>query len=278
MKRCKNLEKCTLDELIYIVHAKNSVWQKEATEYADFLLKKVGISDDVAKKRAKEILDNERIIRYVDMLERKQESFTPLELLSIFLFWFKHLFYGWYLNAEGYTLKRKQRLISMWSGFAFYAILIVVSDYNHYYYLKSHGHEHNQFVADTSNLTKTDWSGPFIFMDYKDQISDTIIWELRIKQDGLEFPGQLMLLSGNDSIAFINCMGLIKGDVLEIFPTKHNCIWNNTELSLYDNMFTLEKINDQIVTRWKKIKPFNDFKEGLYGFRKVDKVQYISNK
>ncbi len=51
MKRYRNLEEYSTDDLIIIVYAESEHWQKKAVDYAKYLLEKRGITVDSAKSR-----------------------------------------------------------------------------------------------------------------------------------------------------------------------------------------------------------------------------------
>lgn len=271
MKKFEKLDEYSDDDLIIIVYDENENWQNEAVEYAKFLLSQRGISNDYALKRIKEIRKEAVLFWQTELDKRKEESYSYSVLLTMCIFWYRYMLWDWYLNKNGYFKKRKQRLYAIGIGILLYSILIIESintvdksELQSKYAIKQIS------IADSITISKTDWSGTYIFFDTLNDTKNQIIWKLEIIKKDLEHKAELKLISRNDT-TIIECIGLVKKDGFEIFPEKTYTLSDKMTISYYDKLFTFVRDSNLIITKWDKLKPFYHQKNDYQGIFKKSK-------
>lgn len=266
MKKFKNLEELSDDDLIMIVYEEEEYWQKEAVDYAIFLLEKRGIKDDFGKKRIIEIRKEIEALREIELEERKKESYGVLEMVFMSFFWFNFVLSDWYLNRNGYAIKRKQRLIAIGSGILFYLLIML----NAYFSFDVETQERIDEIIelermDSISKSKIDWSGLYVFVDTSKNVEDKIIWELNVEKYKSDHSVKLRLMHNSTSLT-ISCVGLIKKGEFEFYPDTTYVLFNGQEISYYNRLFTLIKDDETIKTNWGKMRPFNQQKNDNIGF------------
>lgn len=68
----------------------------------------------------------------------------------------------------------------------------------------------------------------------------------------------------------INCVGLIKDDILELYPDTTYKLLKDIEISYYDNLFNFAKYNEEILTIWQKLRPYYSNKNNEIIFIKTN--------
>jgi hypothetical protein len=257
MKRYRNLEEYSTDDLIIIVYAESEHWQKKAVDYAKYLLEKRGITVDSAKSRLIEIEKQIDLFWQGELKKRNIESYDAISLISMTLFWFKHILWDWYLAREGYLKKRKQRLYAISIGVLFYIIMIG------YGLLTSEEQENQRLIeiealaiADSIQKASVDWTGLYSFIDTSitSRSQQKITWCLDMKKDWPHHKG-LLTLTDNFNRYSISCTGVINGFDIEIYPDTTYQLFEDIQISYYDKLFTLSKQDEFIMTYWWKLKP-----------------------
>ena len=256
MRKFEKLNEYSVDELILIVYSQSEDWQKDAVEYAKHLLKIKGISDSFAKTRSIELEKEAEIFRVKEYESRKTESYSVFELVYMTIFWIKYILWDWYLAKNGYILKRKQRLICISIGISICFIICLFAILTNDEREKVRIAQINQQAQlDSISKSKIDWSGIYIFTDTLYNQKDKVIWQLILQKIKNEHKGKLELLEGSKKLS-IYCVGLIKGDALELYPDTAYKLFKGVEISYYDNLFNLIKYNNDILTIWQKIRPY----------------------
>jgi hypothetical protein len=256
MKTFPTLKEYSDDELIIIIYDQKELWQKEAIEFAKYLLQTRGISDDYAKARIIQIRDESEILWQKELELRKVESYNIFEIFYYTLFWPKFLFRNWHLKQDGYIRKQKQRLYTIAFGIVLWLMLFftVIPSFDYTEQGRINQIMHNAQM-DSIALSKIDWSGEYIFTDTLRGQKSKIVWDLNIQKESIDHKGTLKLISYKKSIT-ISCIGLIKKDDFEIYPDTTYTLFNGMTISYYDKLFTFVKSNDEIITFWGKMKPF----------------------
>jgi len=265
MKTFPNLDDYSIDDLIIIVYYESENWQVEAVDYAKYLLKSKGVTDDFAKTRLIELEKESNILWEKEIEDRKTESYSIIELIFMTLLWPKYLFRDWSLKSYGYLLKRKQRFICLSLGFTIF-ILVGAYEYITYPFREKEKQEiFNQKVeADSIAKSKIDWTGNYTFIDTLKGQKEKITWELAIEKTRNEHKGTLTLTQGNEKIS-IPCIGLVKDKGLELYPDTNATLLNKIDVGYYDNLFILSERENEIVTIWVKAKPYNEFRNNEKG-------------
>lgn len=270
MKKFPKLDEYSDDELIILVYAESDQWQVDAVDYARLLLKSKGITESEAKTRLIKLEKEAEIFLHRELELRKTESYNVFELVYMTLFWIKYILWDWYLAKEGYILKRKQRLICIGLGMFLYFIFCV-------YAILSNDSRENERIAQINQLaqldsiakSKIDWSGVYLFKDSSIGQKNLIIWQLTLHKIKNEHKGELELTEGIKKIT-INCVGLIKDDILELYPDTTYKLLKDIEISYYDNLFNFAKYNEEILTIWQKLRPYYSNKNNEIIFIKTN--------
>jgi hypothetical protein len=260
MKKFPKLDQYSDDDLIIIVYEDSENWQNEAVEYSKSLLIKRGITEDYGKKRIEKIREQNELLWKRELESRKIESYSVFDLLYMTFFWFKHILLDWHLNKEGYTLKRKQRLIAIGSGIVIYFISFLTIWFSPDTYEQERIAEIKNFEKNDSILkSNDDWSGKYIFIDSSTTKIDKIIWELTVKKEKSEHFCNLKLLKNKKNLT-LSCIGLVKKEGFDLYPDTTYELYNGESVSCYDKLFTIIQNSDEIYTKWGKMKPFNYIK------------------
>lgn len=271
MKKYKNLEKYTIDDLIRIAYIESKEWQPDAIKYAKHLLKLADVTDQIVIKRIPELKNEPRLLWQSELLSRPQESFSVLEMADIFLFWYLEAFkyWHWRLGQQGFRLKRRQRLITISYGIAFYVCLILYINYD---YNKKNEALKEEIAAPAtidSIVLQSNWSGKYYFADVASNASDSLIWELSLTKISLEYKGNLVCYNSQRTLV-IECLGLMKNTKLVLLPNNNTKAWDGSQIGVYDKLLTLDRIDSQITTNWGILKPHYDYKDGIAGFRQIE--------
>lgn len=264
MKKFPDFEEYSDDELIYLVFAQKDQWQKEAVEYASFLIEQRGLTIQYCHKRKKEIHDEIESFNQQEFENRKFEGFSLIDLLLIVLFWPQKLFFDWGLKKNGYSKKFKQRNYAIIIGVLFYLLFFVYACIN---YQK----EQEYFIYQVEEVAKNDsiikskvnWSGTFIFEDSAVKSVNEYVWKLVVYKRDAKHIAKL-ILSSNQGIQDINCEGILDDNKISFYPDTLYVLEKGIMISYYDNLFSLEKYGGRLYTLWGKIKPFNS--EPLDGY------------
>jgi len=265
MKTFPKLDEFSIDELIIIVYHESEDWQVEAVDYAKYLLKSKGVTDTFAKKRVLELEKETYKLWEKENERRKTESYNIIELIFMTILWPKYLLSDWHLKSYGYTFKRKQRFICLSLGFMIYFISIS------YELLTYPSREKEKFdklkqieQIDSIAKSKIDWSGNYIFIDSLKNQKERITWELALNKENNKHKGTLTLTSGKEKIS-IPCIGLVKDNGLELYPDRNATLLNKIDVGYYDNLFILSRRENEVVTIWKKVKPYYDLRNNETG-------------
>lgn len=265
MKKFPNLDDYSIDDLIIVVYYESENWQVEAVDYAKYLLKSKGVTDDFAKTRLIELENQADVLWKKEIEDRRTESYSIIELIFMTLFWPKFLFSDWNLKSYGYLLKRKQRFISLSLGFT---IFLLVGTYEAITYPSREREKqeiyNHKVQADSIAKSKIDWTGCYVFIDSLKDQKERITWELILKKENNEHKGTLTLTKGKEKIS-IPCIGLLKDKGLELYPDRNATLLNKIDVGYYDNLFILSKRENEIVTIWVKAKPYNEFRNNEKG-------------
>ena len=271
MKTFPKLDEFSIDDLIIVVYHEPENWQVEAVDYAKYLLKSKGIADDFAKTRLHELEKEADELWEKEIEDRKTESYSIIELIFMTLFWPKHLFSDWNLKSYGYLLKRKQRFICLSLGFT---IFLLVGTYETITYPSREKEKqeiyNHKVQADSIAKSKIDWTGNYVFIDSLKGRKEKITWELVLEKTNNEHKGTLTLTKGNEKVS-IPCIGLVKDEGLEVYPDRNATLLNKIDFSNYDNLFILSRRKNEIITIWKKAKPYNNFINNETGIFKENK-------
>lgn len=258
MDKFNRLEDYSDDELIVIVYYEyeKEEWQKEAVDYAKYLLLERGISDDFAQIRIKEIVNEFDLSCENEFESRKLESFSIHELIYMFFFWPRCIIWDWFLNRNGYAKKRKQRLYAIGGGILFYSITVLIIVINADKMEGKRIQEINQKAkVDSISMSKIDWSGHYIFLDTTQGQTRKMVWELNVQKSKLGHTAKLKLIDKNETI-LISCVGLVKKDGFEFYPDTTYLLYNGLTISYYDRLFTFGRDSNKIFTSWDKMQPF----------------------
>lgn len=271
MKRFEVLDDYSIDGLICVVHGDAEEWQKDALDYASYLLSSKGVSEEFAVNRFKEIKGEYEIHLKNEFAERAHESYNIFNLIYISAFWLREIFYGWYLKKDGYIKKHRQRLYALGAGIILYTAFIINA------MLSPNTIEQNKIAEisaiafrDSLNLATTDWSGIYEFSDISKDSTEIIAWELILEKSDPNHLGILKLAKKNEALT-IKCVGLIKDQDIEFYPDTTYYLFDNTEISYYDNLFSFSRDESRLMTYWAKMKPFFDHKDNQINlFKKKD--------
>lgn len=258
MKRFKELDDYSIDELIYIVYGEPEHWQKEAVDYASYLLTNKRVSEGVAKVRFKEIEANYQDYLREEYEKRAFETYSIINLIFIVLFWWRRIIWDWHLKKDGYLRKHKQRLYAIGAGIVLYTAFIINAFVSIDTTEQIRVDEINRLaLADSLNRVNINWSGVYEFVDTSKDTTESIIWELVLEKLELNHVGVLRLKNKNRE-HIIKCVGLIKDQDIELFPDTTYHLFNNTTISYYDNLFSFSRDTTSIITYWVKMQPFFD--------------------
>ncbi|UTW62339.1 hypothetical protein KFE98_20430 [bacterium SCSIO 12741] len=257
MKRFKNFEQYSDDELIWIVHSEKKLWQEEAIQYAEALLVQRGMSLEQIAARANELqVDHEKLIQK-EMELRKSESYNPFELIYLSLLWPRNLLWGWGLNRQGYELKSKQRLIAFGVGVLIYIGL--------YFQLTNYAEESHQehveeirqlMIADSLAQAQIDWSGNYVYLDSTQNSSTLSTWELRVEKEGKIHKATLLIKNPTESIE-IEGEGYVESDRFEFYPDTTYTLPGGQALKYDDRLFTMIREQHGLFTQWGVMQPFH---------------------
>ena len=248
------------DELILLVYAECKDWQPQAIDYAKNLLKVKGITEYTAKTRLK-VLEKEAVeCLKKEIDDRKTESYHVIDLIFMMMFWPKYILTEWHLSDNGYILKRKQRLMCLSLGFSIYLLVAVynISTFDSRQQAKI-AKANQQAQIDSISQSKIDWTGNYIFTDTIKNQSSKFRWKLSIQKVNNNHTAKLQLIHAQDTIS-VSCTGFIKNKGLELYPDKSYSLFNGIEIEYYDNLFTLFRQKGEIITCWKRLKPYNSLK------------------
>lgn len=265
MKTFPNLDEYSIDDLIIVVYYESENWQAEAVDYAKYLLKSKGVTEDFAKTRLIELEKEANVLWEKEIEDRKTESYSIIELIFMTLLWPKYLFRDWSLKSYGYLLKRKQRFICLSLGFA---ICFVVVSYEILEYPSREKEKQDKFnqiaQADSIAKSKIDWTGDYVFIDSLKDQKERITWELALEKENNKHKGTLTLTKGKENVS-IPCIGLVKDYGLEVYPDRNATLLNKIDVGYYDNLFILSRRENELVTIWKKVKPYYDIRNNETG-------------
>ncbi len=270
MKIFKNLEEYCDDDLICIAYGDSENWQKDAVDFAKHLLLERGVSEDFAKLRVIEIGKEIDIFFQREFDERKNESFSIIELILMFVFWIKYVLQDWHLGEEGYVRKQKQRLYAIGAG-AFISLVLFLNILLSYDTTQEKRiTEINQIAtADSIAVSKINWTGFYVFQDTSMGQANKIVWELSVHKDDSKHMAELKLISKSETI-IVSCVGLIKKDDFEFYPDTTYSLFNGQTISYYDRLFTFVSDGNDIYTSWGKLTPFFHLKSNNIGqFKKT---------
>jgi len=269
MKVFTNFDDYTDDDLIFIIFDEKGNWQDEAVEYAKYLLKIRGVSDEFASKRINELNELSEILWQKELEFRANESFNAFELIYRTIFWIKYILWDWYLAKNGFFKKRKQRLITIGLGALIYLIFISYVLLTHDETEKARINEINkQALLDSINISNIDWSGDYEFIDSSIDKRNNIVWHLNLIKNKSEHQGRLTLLQNKEEL-IIRCIGYINKEEFEFYPDTTYQILNGQIISYYDRLFTFVKDSSDIITYWGKITPYNMNKGHGIKFKKL---------
>lgn len=256
MKRFKALDDYSIDGLIYIVYGEPEDWQKDAVEYAGYLLTSKGISEEFAEIRFKEIEEDYQAYLQEEFEERAFQTYSILELILITLFWWRRILWDWHLKKDGYLKKHKQRIYAIGAGIVLYVAFVINAFISIDASKQDKVDEINRLtLADSLNIASVDWTGIYEFVDTSEDTTENIIWELVLEKTDLNHTGVLRLKNKNQE-HIIKCVGLIKDQDIEFFPDTTYHLFNNTTISYFDNLFSFSHDESRMMTYWVKMKPF----------------------
>lgn len=268
MKVFKNFDDYTDDDLISIIFDEKGNWQDEAVEYAKYLLKIRGITDEYANKRITELIAQSELLWQKELDFRANDSFDAFELIYRTIFWIKYIPWDWYLAKNGFYKKRKQRLITIGLGALIYLIFISFALLTHDETEKASINEINkEALIDSINKSKVDWSGDYVFIDSSNDKQNNITWHLSLVKDKSDHHGSLTLIRKNGEL-IIGCIGYINKEEFEFYPDTTYKIFNGQMISYYDRLFTFVKDSSDIITYWGQLSPYNLVKGNGIRFKK----------
>jgi len=248
-------------ELIYIVYVAPDEWQIEAVQYAKELLLKRGFSEELQKEKAIELKKEIEIEDTREFAQRLEESYSIISLLFMAIFWYRTIFYDWYLNKNGYHKKRKQRLLAILAGVLFYGGMILIEIP---FIEKEHQEKLNEItqigVERENALAEIDWSGIYLFTDSSSTQTPKAIWNLIISKKKNKHTSILVIGSDTTNLAVI-----LKLDRLIFLPRKDYTIIHKREYTTNDELFILTKVKGIIYTQWENLKPSSLKDSNAYG-------------
>lgn len=270
MKQFPTLNEYSDDELIIIVYDEKENWQKEAIIYAQKLLLDRGISEEYSKERIKELRKEIEILWRQELKERETESYGIIVLAFMTLFWPKYILSDWHLKRDGYYKMRNQRLFAIGIGFLIYFLPAVYAASTHDEREKDRIAEINRIAEqDSIAVSKIDWSGTYTFIDSSKQSNEKIIWKLILVKGHGKHDGTLIIKS-KDGRKELNCIGLIKNNLIEFYPDTTYDLLNGTNVSYYDRLFSFGRDSLNIYTKWEKLSPYYDNKRKIEEYFKIN--------
>lgn len=257
MKEFPVLEQLSDDQLIVIVFGESDEWQPEAIEYATHLLEKRNIDIDSAEIRYFELVQENEQLWQNEIKERAKKKYLGWELIAMTLLWYKSVMYDWNLKKEGYIRMYRQRLRALGVGVTMYFVgfLFVIAS------IKSDEKKFQQEIrqleiTDSIAIANSNWSDRYIFLDTSNNSLAKTTWIVDLQKSNTERCGILQLISSNDTF-LINIIGDVKSDEIELYPDTNYTLPDGRKIARYDRLFTLQRSNNQLITYWGVLMPFN---------------------